>query len=251
MKLVVANWKMNPKTLKEAKRLFGATIRASRTVKGTEVVICPPFCWLSSLPHRRKSPWLGSQDVFWETETGAFTGEISAAMLKDLSVRYVIIGHSERKKYLKETDQMINKKVLAALKAGLKVVLCIGEWSRDEDMNVIGKILEEQLLQALEGVTTGKINDIAVTYEPVWAISTSAGARADTPDDALQAVLLIRKLIARKYSRQQADKISVLYGGSVNEKNVAAFVKEKGIDGVLVGGASQEAKRFAALIKNI
>jgi triosephosphate isomerase len=252
MKLIIANWKMNPGSLVEAKRLFSATIRATQNIKGIEVVICPPHTWLNGLSKRRKSPWLGAQDLFWELKTGAFTGEISANMLKDLGCRYVIIGHSERKKYLGETDDMINKKVLAALSVGLKVVLCIGEASREgTQMNVIDKIIEDQLLTALENVPANKISNVIITYEPVWAISTTQAGHAAMPDDALQASLLIRKLVAKKFSRKHADKIKVIYGGSVDSKNISDFLSEEGVNGALIGGASINAKEFSALLKAI
>jgi triosephosphate isomerase len=251
-KLIVANWKMNPATLKEAKKLFSASVRAAQKAKRTEVVVCPPHIWLVALPKRRKAPWLGAQDLFWEAKTGPFTGEVSAAMLKEAGCRYVIIGHSERKRYLGETDNMINRKVLAALGTGFKVVLCIGENSRaGTQLKVVDKIIEDQLLGALEKVPAGKILDIIVAYEPVWAISTTEKSHAATPDDALQASLLIRKLVGRKYSRKQADKLKVIYGGSVDSKNVGEFVAEDGIDGVLPGGASINAKEFTALLRAV
>lgn len=251
MKLVVANWKMKPETLAEAKRLVAASVRAAHAARGVEVVLCPPFPFLGGLPKRRSAPWFGAQDVFWESGSGAYTGEVSVSMLKDVGCRYVIVGHSERKRHLGETDGMIQKKVRAALSAGLKAVLCVGESTREEDTrsNVVDRAIETQLFKALEGVPSAFLKDLIVTYEPVWAISTTEGARAATPDDALQAALLIRKLIGRTFGRAAAEKLKVLYGGSVDRKTVTPFIREREIDGVLVGAASADQKEFAALLK--
>jgi triosephosphate isomerase len=241
---------MNPSTAREAKNLFAATLRASRRLKKAELVICPPFPWLAVLLKRRQAPWLGSQDIFWAAKSGPFTGEVSPGMLLDLGCRYAIVGHSERKRHLGETDEMINRKVLAGLEAGLKIVLCVGEWRREDDRrtSVVDRTIEDQFLRATEKLPALRANNLIVAYEPVWAIGTG---NTDTPDDAMQAALLIRKLAGRRFGRKIGDKFPVLYGGSVNSKNIREFIKEEHLDGVLVGSASADVKEFTALLKLI
>lgn len=206
--LIVANWKMNPENEKGAKLLFNA-------VKKTGAVICPPFVYLRSLaPYK----WLGAQDVFWEKE-GAYTGEISPAMLKDLGCKYVIVGHSERRKYFKETNEIINKKLKAALKAGLTPILCISDQKE---------------------IPHGFSKKGIIAYEPIWAIGTG---KACDVEEAEKMRLSIKKVVSKD--------IRILYGGSVNSKNAAPYIKQAGFDGLLVGGASLDAKEFVDLIKKI
>lgn len=247
-KIVIANWKMNPQTLREAEQLLRVTKRIARARKNLKVVVCPPFVWLASLSRMfGKRLELGAQDVAW-AERGAFTGEISAAMLKNLKCSWVIVGHSERRSYLKEDDTMINRKVLQALNSGLKVVLAVGEQKREESRHVVGAILETQLTCALMKMKSQQLRNLVIAYEPVWAIGTGLSAR---PDDALQATLLIRKVIAKQFGNLGARRCKVLYGGSVDKRNVASFVNQEGIDGVLVGGASLDSKGFPELLKHI
>lgn len=200
--LIVANWKMNPLTLKEAKALFGR-------VKNSGGIICPPFVYLSVL---RAS---GAQDVSWE-EKGAFTGETSPLMLKNLGVKYAIIGHSERRKYQKETNETVEKKLKAALRAGLKPILCVDKIS--------------QIPRNVKG--------LIIAYEPLFAIGTG---QACSPQRAKKMRLAINKVVPRT---------PVLYGGSVNSQNARSYVKEAGFQGLLVGGASLKAKEFIDIIKN-
>ena len=217
--LIVANWKCNPTTLEEAKKIF-----KKANFPGAEVVICPPFIYLSSLGAK------GAQDCFWE-EKGAYTGEISPKMLRDLGVEYVIIGHSERR-VLGETDEIINKKVKAALKAGLKPILCIGE-KKGQDAK---KIVNDQLKKDLKGIIKKDLKKIIVAYEPVWAIGTGNFCSAVKAGK-------IRKFIKEKINN------TVLYGGSVNSKIAKDYLKT-GFDGLLVGGASLNAKEFRKIAKN-
>lgn len=252
--LIVANWKMNPETLKEAKELFQIAQRAVRGVKGTEVVICPPFPYLTRFRLQVSGFMkLGAQNCFYE-QNGAYTGEVSPSMLKDLGCAYVILGHSERRQYLGETNEIINKKVKAALKAGLKVILCIGENMRDSFdarghwTHELDPKVKDELVLALDGVQKSKIGNLAVAYEPVWAIGTGNAA---TPNDVLSAKIFIRKIIGDMFNRKIAETVRVLYGGSTDRKNAADFVKEGQADGLLVGGASLDAEEFIEMIKNI
>lgn len=254
MKLLVANWKMNPQTRKEAEKLSHAVRRGIRGIKNVEIVLCPPFVYLPTVTSLASSRFCaGAQNCFWE-QKGAYTGEVSPAMLKNLGCEYVVIGHSERKKYLGETNEIINKKVRAALKEGLKVVLCIGEESRDSFdakgrwTRELDPKVKDQLLAAVRGVKKSQIGSISVAYEPVWAIGTGNPA---TPDDVLSAKIFIRKILSDLYSRKDADKVLVLYGGSTNGKNAADFIKEGQADGLLVGGASLDAEEFISMMKSI
>jgi triosephosphate isomerase len=220
---VIANWKCNPKTLIEAKKLFNSE-------KKTNAIICPPFQYISIFKYKN----LGAQNCFWK-DSGPYTGEVSPKMLKSLSCGYVIIGHSERREHFKETDGMINKKLKAALKAGLKPILCIGE-KRGENAE---KIISSQLKKDLEGIENCKlkIENLIIAYEPVWAIGTGNFCK---PQKAKQALDFIKQRINNK----------VLYGGSVNSKIARDYIKV-GFDGLLVGGASLDAREFTKIVKNV
>lgn len=253
--LIVANWKMNPTSRKQAEHLFETIRKGVHSVKNIDIVLCPPFVYLDFISKKiSKDIKLGAQDIFWERQ-GAYTGEVSSVMLRDLGCEYVILGHSERKKYLGENCDVINKKIKVALKSRLKVILCVGEETRDSFdksgkwLGDVDLVLKEQVLQCLDGIEEPQISNITITYEPVWAISTTNMGRAATPDDALSASLLIRKVISQKYSKKTARSLRILYGGSVDSKNIVNFIKEDSIDGVLVGGASINGSEFAKLIK--
>ncbi len=253
-KLIVANWKMNPQSIAETKRIFSVVKKGIKNIKNVEVVICPPFTALSSIQYQVSSIKLGAQDCFWE-EKGAFTGEISPLMLKNLGCEYVIVGHSERRKYLKETDEMINKKIKAAIIAKLKPILCIGETLEERKKGKTFKVLNEQLKRALNHLPTHLLNHLIIAYEPVWAIGT--GQACDTLE-AKKVILFLRKSL---------KKTPVLYGGSVNSKNAVSYVKDynppttlplaKGerapaaFDGLLIGGASLKRKEFIKIAKAI
>lgn len=242
-KLIVANWKMNPATYAEAKDLLAAVLEGTKKARGAEVVICPPFVWLTDFSHKTRSVSFGAQDVFWETQ-GAYTGEISPAMLTSSRVTHAIVGHSERRRYLGETDAMTNRKVRAALTAGLTAILCVGEPARDEDD--VARVLEGQVSAALAGVPKQYLERLVVAYEPVWAIGTGV---ADTPDDALSAAISIRKTVRARFDKKTAERLRVLYGGSVTAANVAPFLREAGIAGALVGGASLRAAEFIEIVR--
>ena len=241
-KLLIANWKENPSSEAKAFALFHETAKAAGKIKkgSAEIVVCPPFIYLESIAaafrkmpsHAKKHLSIGAQDVFWE-EKGAFTGQVGPKMLKSLGVRYVIIGHSERRKYAKETDVVVNRKIKLALKDKLSVVLCVGESVavRKKGMRAAEVFIKNQLKKDLAGIR-GKV---IVAYEPIWAIGTG---KNDNPEDAAHIARFIKKT---------ADA-GVLYGGSVNSKNVRNYVQYKEISGALVGGASLRPKEFAKMI---
>jgi len=246
--LIVANWKMNPAKLAEARKLLAEVATEARPAKNSdsEIVICPPFIWLGKLMEEfkpKKGLSFGAQNCHWELG-GAYTGEISAAMIANLGAEYVILGHSERRHYFGETDEIINLKIKAALKAKLKPVLCVGERA-GEEMNLA---VEGQLEKDLAGLSVGQMKEVVIAYEPVWAIGTG---NACLPDNALSATLFIRRILTKLYSRFLADKTSVLYGGSVDARNAADYIKKARMNGLLVGGASLEAEEFIQIIKNI
>lgn len=219
---------MNPFSLAEAKRLFNDIKRGIKVVKN-EVIVCPPFSYLCCLLGGGFK--LGAQNCFWE-EKGPYTGEISPKMLKDLEVEYVIIGHSERRMHLGETDKTINRKLKAALKAGLKPILCVGEKKGENSK----KIIESQLSLDLSGIPKKDLRKIIIAYEPIWAIGTGNFCEVQK---AKQTMGFIKSKI----------KTKVLYGGSVNSK-IADYYTKNGFDGLLVGGASLNAKEFIKIAKN-
>jgi len=235
-KLIVANWKMNPASQKEGKEIFSALGGPASGGDATEVVICPPFLYLPVLGlENKKGVSMGAQNVFYE-DKGAFTGEISCAMLKDLGVEYVIIGHSERRKYFSETDEIINKKIKKALEAGLKVIFCIGETAEERSAGKKNEVLQKQIGRGLAGIEFSK--NLNVAYEPVWAIGTGNNCSVG---EAKEAFDFIRKFV--KDAR-------ILYGGSVKSENSGAYIKEAGADGLLVGGASLVAEEFIKIVKS-
>jgi triosephosphate isomerase len=253
-KLIVANWKMNPQSLTEARELFNSVKnwikRHSNVLKKVRIIICPPFVYLEPLSKLLKpitynlEPKLGAQDLFWE-EKGAFTGEISPTMLKNLGLEYVIIGHSERRKILGETDEMINKKMKAAINAKLKPILCIGETEKERKKGKTFNILKSQLTKALNHLTTQSLihsapqplRHLILAYEPVWAIGTGNYCK---PEKAKEVLAFLKKF----------TQSLILYGGSVNSKNAKDYIKI-GFDGLLVGGASLNFREFIKIIENI
>ena len=238
--LIVANWKMNPQTLAEAKRLFNLVKKGVKNFKNAEVVICPPFVYLPTLKAN------GAQDCFWE-EKGAFTGEISPLMLKNLGCKYVIIGHSERRRNLNETDEMVNRKLKAALKENLRPILCVGNKNRKREKEFKG--IRIQMEKALLGIKKSDRKNLIITYDPVWAISTTKGREIATPIEAKEGAIFIRKILAKLFDKNFAQKIRIIYGGSVNSGNIRGFIKEAKMDGALVGAASLKPKEFVRTVK--
>ena len=250
--LIVGNWKMNPSSLAEAKRLFNSIKKGIKKNKNTDIVICPPFPYLSSLGAFTFAKGFGglrfgSQDCFWE-EKGAFTGEVSPLMLKSLGCKYVIIGHSERRNYFGETDEIINKKIKAALKAKLSPIFCVGESWEEREKGETQQVLKSQIEKGLQGVKKNDIRNLVLAYEPVWAVGTG---KACSPSEAQTMGLYSKKIIARLFSPLLAKKIPVIYGGSVNSQNARDYLMGVGIDGLLPGAASLNAREFVAIVKSV
>lgn len=244
--LVVANWKCNPQTLEEAANLFEAVRKGIGKKKGVEVVICQPFPFIPFFKNYQNIS-LGGQNCFWE-QSGAFTGEVSPKILKDLKCQYVILGHSERKLWFSETMEMINDKIKAALAAQLRPIFCVGETEEERDMGNTQNIVQLQLEKGLKNVSKKDAENLIIAYEPVWAIGSG---RPCPVDEAQTMGLLIRKFIAHLYNRNISENVSVIYGGSVNQFNARDYVKEIGLQGLLVGGASIRAKEFIEIVKSV
>jgi triosephosphate isomerase len=236
---------MNPRSLKEAEKLFSDVAKNVSTIKKTEIVICPPFLYTEKLKHLSKKIILGAQDAFY-IDVGAFTGEVSAEMLYNIGARYVILGHSETRA-LGETDIDVNKKIKASLVAGLHPVLCVGETVRDPEHNYFN-LIKTQLEVCLEGVSKNSAPKIIIAYEPVWAISTTKDRKDATADDSREMSIFIRKILFDKFGKDMSQ-IRIVYGGSVSEKTAEDFLKNGGVDGLLVGRASLDAKKFVAIVK--
>ena len=238
---IIANWKSNPVTFTEALKLAKAS-------DFKNVIITPPYLYLEKVGKLIKKASLGAQNVFQE-DGGPYTGEVSVSQLKNLRVRYVIIGHSERRKHLGETDEMINKKVKLALGGGLKVILCVGEdWpTRRKGIVAAKKFVANQLKKDLAGVKKQErgSKNLLIAYEPIWSISTSTGKRVDTPRDAREMIWYIRKILDSNFQILP----SVLYGGSVTPRNAKSFLSQSEVDGALVGGASLSPQSFRTIIK--
>lgn len=247
-KLIIANWKMNPSNVKDAKQLFVGIKQTASKLSNVQTVIAPPYLYLAELSKLYKGHRisLGGQDMFWEKK-GSFTGEISGAMLKDLGATYVIVGHSERRA-LGESDDDINKKVLAAIQADLTTVLCIGESDRDHKGGTHLTFITNQLESALKGVSKNKLSKIVIAYEPIWAIGKSE-EDAMKGDELHETVLFIRKIVAGLFGKSAALKIPVLYGGSAEEGNTKVLLTEGMVDGLLVGHASLSVREFSEMLR--
>lgn len=243
--IIAGNWKMF-KTVAEAKTLVSGLAEKLAGVEGVEIVVCPPFTALSSVAELLKDSNIavGAQDLFWEEE-GAFTGEVSPLMLKEIGCKYVIIGHSERRQYFGETDEQVNKKAKAALKHGLAPIICVGETLEQHDAGKTETLVASQVEKALAGIEKGNITKVVIAYEPIWAIGTG---RSSTGEDANQVVALIRKTIARDFGEDLAAKVRIQYGGSVKPNNIKEFMSQPEIDGALVGGASLKVDSFTSII---
>jgi len=249
-KLIVANWKMNPQTVAQARGLFKSIKKSAMKLKRVETVVCPPHVFLQEIALRRfnlrkRGPRLGAQDVFYEAK-GAYMGEVSAGMLKNLSVTYVIIGHSARRA-LGETDEIVNKKIKTALAAGLKVILCVGENQRDENHAYL-EFVKNQIEKDLACVSKKQLNNLILAYEPIWAISSNKNATPDSPDSFLQMAVYIRRIFSDLYGIDSARRLPVIYGGSVNSKNAGEFLRKGMADGLLVGAKSLDAKEFGEIL---
>lgn len=242
--LIVANWKCNPLTLKEGEELVKRIEEGIEEVSSAEVVICPPFVFLPFLIQRAGLPF-GAQNCFSE-DKGPFTGEISVNMLEEVGAKYVIIGHSERRKIFKETSEEINLKLLKVLNSSITPILCIGENREEREQGKTFDVLTEQLEKCLLGVSKEDSSKMVLSYEPVWAIGTGQPAQVS---DIVEVRVFIREFLSNKFGKENCEKIRVLYGGSVDSNNVHSFVTEARMNGVLVGGASLKSDEFLKLIK--
>ncbi|MBI2813717.1 MAG: triose-phosphate isomerase [Opitutae bacterium] len=245
-KVIAGNWKMN-KTAAEAVTLTQDIIEAIGRETSVDIVLCPPFTALAAVAHELEGQAvrLGAQNMHPE-KSGAYTGEISAEMLRTLYVTHVILGHSERRTYFAETDAFINKKVLAALAHELKPILCVGETLTEREAGTTLAVVQRHVESGLAGVTKEQITSVIVAYEPVWAIGTGKVA---TTAQAQEVHAFIRDLLTKLYGAPLAQKVRILYGGSMKPSNAAELLAEKDIDGGLIGGASLEARSFIDLVK--
>ncbi len=247
--IFIANWKMNL-TLKERENLALAVKKElAAEAGGKDIVICPPFVSLASIGEILKGSGikLGAQDVFWE-ETGAYTGEISPVILKEINCQYAIVGHSERRQYLGETDEMVNKKTAACLDSGLTPIICVGETLEERRDNRTGAVVHLQVSRALEGIDLVDAEQIIIAYEPVWVIGSG---RPISPEDAGEALAVIRQALIDLYPLTIINNnIRLVYGGSIGSDSAREFSELDLMRGFLVGGASLDAKEFCRIVKS-
>lgn len=245
---VAGNWKMNTDSSTGVSLVKGI-ISQCQDVAGqdVEVAVYPPFVYLQSIAETLSASGVavGAQDIYFE-QKGAFTGEISAAMLKDVGCVHVLCGHSERRHVIGETDELINKKMTAAINGGLLPTLCVGELIEEREASKTVEVVTRQVKEGLAGLNADKVSAVTIAYEPVWAIGTGLTA---TPDQAQEVHALIRKLVTELYDANVANEMRIQYGGSVKAGNAAELMSQPDIDGALVGGASLQAEDFAAIIK--
>jgi len=245
-KLIAANWKMY-KTPEQTIAFFQEFLPMVAGHARDEIVVCPPFIDLHVAVEAAKGSnvVIGAQNVHWEKE-GAFTGEISAGMLTAIAVTHVIIGHSERRQYFNETDDTVNRKLETALEHGLTPVVCVGEVLEEREAGLTEDVLRRQCMRAFNGISAKKAAKLAVAYEPVWAIGTGKTA---TPQMATDAHIVIRLEAEKAFGKEFAERLRILYGGSVKPDNASALMSEEEIDGALVGGASLDPKNFTKIVK--
>ena len=249
-KFIAGNWKMNLDNAGAVTLATGLAEQLSAAAgmgAQVDVAVCPPFVYVPAVVAAVKNSAIrvGAQDVYFESN-GAYTGEISVAMLKDIGCQFVIVGHSERRHVLGESDGLINKKLRAALAGGLEVVFCIGELLEEREQGATEAVLERQLRQGLAEVTAAEMGRITVAYEPVWAIGTG---RTATPDQAQEAHLFTRTVLGQLFGHSVADRTRIQYGGSVKPENAAELMQQKDVDGALVGGASLKLDDFSAIVR--
>ena len=242
--VIAGNWKMN-KTRPEAKALIAELIPLVKNA-GCGVVICVPYTNLETALEATKGTDIkvGAENCHWE-KSGAFTGEISAEMLAELGVEYVVIGHSERRQYFGETDATVNKRTRAALDAGLTAIVCVGELLEQRELGITEEIVGMQTKLALRGVSAKELEHIIIAYEPVWAIGTGKTATSDEADEVNG---FIRKVVSKLYGTATAEKVTIQYGGSMNAQNAAELLGKEHVDGGLIGGASLKAADFSTIV---
>lgn len=242
--IIAGNWKMHKLSL-DVEAFISDTLDNLNN-PSSEVVICAPYVHLQKLVELTKGTVIkvGAQNMHYESN-GAFTGEISGEMLKDIGVDYVIIGHSERRQYYNETDEFVNLKTKKALSLGLTPIVCVGETEAEKDSNLTEEVVKKQILQGLKDISANEISKMVVAYEPIWAIGTGKVA---TSDDANKVISFIRKAIEEKFGNIASDAVRIQYGGSVKPDNIKELLSKSDIDGALVGGASLKANDFLALL---
>ena len=245
---IAGNWKMHT-NLEEAITLAESIKSGLKGLEGKEAALCPPYVYLSAVQEVLKGSavGVGAQNGYFQPQ-GAFTGEVSFAMLKDIGCTYVILGHSERRQIFKEDNDTINKKVKAALAAGLKPIFCVGELLEERQENTTERVIRQQVEAGLDEITPDNFRNIVVAYEPVWAIGTGKNA---TPEQAQEVHLFIRKLLAHLSSETISKEIRIVYGGSVKPDNVDLLSAKEDIDGALVGGASLTAESFIKIVNGV
>ncbi len=244
--IIAGNWKMY-KTLKEGQELVVGLRRDLFQIEDVDIIVCPPYTLLAYLADALETSniAIGGQDVYWQDE-GAFTGEISPLMLKDIGCKFVIIGHSERRQYFGETNESVNKKIKAALKHGLTPIVCVGETLSQREAGQTFKVFDDQIANGLKEMTAEEVLKIIIAYEPVWAIGTGKTA---TAAQAQEAQKYIRDLLRKMYNSEVADTVRIQYGGSVKPENIVELMNQPDVDGALVGGASLKAETFAEIVK--
>jgi triosephosphate isomerase len=245
---VAGNWKMNTDSRTSvdlAERIASGSMEVAG--QSATVAVCPPFVYLQAVTKTlsASSIAVGAQDIYFEAN-GAFTGEISTSMLKDIGCIYCLCGHSERRHVIGETDELVNKKVTAAIGGGLLPILCVGELLEEREASKTNEVVTRQLNKGLSGLSAEKLSAVTIAYEPVWAIGTGLTA---TPEQAQEVHALIRELLGQMYNETPAEEIRILYGGSVKPGNAADLMSQKDVDGLLVGGASLKADDFLAIIR--
>lgn len=249
-KIIVGNLKMNILSSQEREHYFDLLKKAirGRKFKGMEIVLCPPYLHLENFSKIINSEIkLGAQNVFWEPK-GSFTGEISPVMLKNFGCEYVILGHSERKKYFCETDEEISYKINAALKAGLRPILCVGETRLEKETNETLRVVTKQVRGALKNVGRTKAEQLIITYEPVWAVGSD---KIPTPHEIMEAKVLIRKILVEFFGKKHANTVRIIYGGSVSSKTAKEVCLEPGMDGALIGRESLTPHEFIKIAEII
>lgn len=244
--IIAGNWKMN-KNLREAVDLAASLKKELSQIRTIDIVLCPPATNLLSVHEIIKDSQieLGAQNLFWE-KSGAYTGEISAEMLKSVGCHYVIIGHSERRQYFGETNDTVNKKMQCAIENGLVPIMCIGEVLEQREAGITNQVLEEQVRGGLKNLSTGDMKKVIIAYEPVWAIGTGKTA---TSMQAQEAHSVIRNLVRAMYNDDIANNLRIQYGGSVKPENAGSLLSQPDVDGALVGGASLDVKSFKGIIE--
>jgi len=245
--LIIANWKMNPLTEREARRLLTSIKKGLKGKKNMEIVICPPLPYLSILNGHLSSLKLGAQNCFWK-DKGPYTGEVSPQILKNIGCRYVIIGHSERRQIFKETDEMVNVKIREILRVKLQPIFCIGETEEEKKAGKTFHVLEREIKKGLDKISKKEIEKVIIAYEPIWAIGTK---KACEENEVMTVALFIKKLVSRLYNKKVASNIRIIYGGSVDSKNAPDYLRESKMQGLLVGGASLNSKEFIKIIKSL